>query len=60
MKYGYVNNKIGKRGVFFPDAETRSCSPKISETDCRESKDQIRLDEVKAKVTLMQLHLTLG
>jgi hypothetical protein len=60
MKYGYVNNKNGKHGVFFPDAKARLCSPKISETDCRESKDQISLDEVKAKTTPMQLHLTLG
>ena len=60
MKYGYVNNKNGKHAVFFPGAKTRLCSPKISETDCRESKDQISLDEVKAKATLMQLLLTLG
>jgi hypothetical protein len=60
MKYGYVNNKNGKHGVFFLGAETRLCSPKISETDYRESKDQISLDEVKAKATPMQLHLTLG
>ena len=60
MKYGYVNNKNGKHGVFFPSAMTRLCSPKISEADWRESKDQISLDEVKAKATPMQLHLTLG
>jgi hypothetical protein len=60
MKYGYVNNKNGKHGVFFSRAETRLCSPKIPELVHRESKDQISLDEVKAKVTPMQLHLTLG
>ena len=60
MKYGYVNNKIGKHDMFFPTSEEHLCSPTIPETNYRESTNQISLDEARAKVTPLQLHLTLG
>jgi hypothetical protein len=60
MKYGYMNHENRKRDLFVSNVEMRSSSPKISKTDYRETKAQLQIDEIRAKTTPMQLHLTLG
>lgn len=60
MKCGYMNHENRKHDLFVPNVETRSSSLKVSKPDYCETKDQIQIDEIRAKTTPMQLHLTLG
>ena len=60
MKYGYLNENRKKSDLSVAIVAVRSSLPKVSKTDLCETKDRIRIDEIRAGITPMQLHLTLG
>lgn len=60
MKYGYVHHKEGKYALHVPRAEEYSNSPAVSEVDNRRMKDELWIDEIRARVSSVPLHLTFG
>jgi hypothetical protein len=60
VKYGYMHSKNGKYELFVPHVEEYSSPRTASEVDNCSMKDEIRVDEIKAKATSVPLHLTLG
>jgi hypothetical protein len=60
MKYGYVHHKEGKYALHIPRAEEYLSSPAVSEADHRRMKEKLCIDEIRARVSSVPLHLTLG
>jgi len=60
MKYGYVKPSSDKNVVIASCAKSQSGSPVTSEADYHKTVDETRVDEIKARVASVPLHLTLG
>jgi hypothetical protein len=60
MKYGYVKLSSDKPVVIASSIRIQSDPSVTHETGYHDTKDETHLDEIKARVALVPLHLTLG
>jgi hypothetical protein len=60
MKHGYIHQTDRRYNLFVPHVRINSSSPKITETASYRTAEAARVDEVKARAVLAQLHITFG
>lgn len=60
MKYRYTHLKNGKYGLPLPNIDNHSSSSKTYVANYDPIRDEITLDQIKAKAALVPLRLTLG
>jgi hypothetical protein len=60
MQYGYVKPSSGKLVAIAICAKSQSGSPVTREAEYQKTKDETRVDEIKARAASVPLRLTLG